>query len=166
MVLLVRHAKAAARDAGGDHARPLTARGRADAAALGRWLGRHHLVPDLVVCSDAVRARQTWTAAAAELDDPPPVRSEPLLYEASAQRVLELVAATAEAVRVLAVVGHQPTMSATAVALAGPGSDPATLASVRAGLATSGVAVVRLDVPWSDVAGGTGALERSTTPRG
>ncbi|HZI98950.1 MAG TPA: histidine phosphatase family protein, partial [Actinomycetales bacterium] len=60
-LLLIRHAKAAPDDDGGDHGRGLTARGRRDAAAIGRWLADNDLVPDLVLCSDARRARETWT---------------------------------------------------------------------------------------------------------
>ena len=48
-----------------DRKRPLTDRGRRDATAAGRWLRAHR--PDVVVCSTAERARETWAVAAAEL---------------------------------------------------------------------------------------------------
>ncbi len=165
-VLLVRHAKAEADAGDGDLSRGLTARGRRDAAALGRWLADHDLVPDLVLCSSAVRAQETWTAAASELDDPPPVRVEPSLYEASVAAVLDVVAATSDVVRTLAVVGHDPTTSEVAVALAGEASDGGAVAAVRAGLPTSGVVVLEVVGGWDQVVGGSAALVLQAAPRG
>lgn len=166
LLLLIRHSKADPDDDAGDHGRGLTARGRRDAAAIGRWLAENDLVPDLVLCSDARRARETWTAASSELADPPPVRDEAALYEASVERVLDLVAGTGDAVQKLAVVGHDPTTTRTAVALAGPGSEAAMVAEITAGLPTSGVAVLRVPGEWGDVAGGSAVLVQHASPRG
>lgn len=165
-LVLVRHAKAEADDGQGDHARRLTARGRRDAAALGRWLVDAGLVPDLVLCSDARRARETWTAAASEMDDPPVVREEPELYEASVERVLNAVAAAGAAVRTLVVVGHDPATSEVAGALAGESSDGKALAVVRAGLPTAGLAVLHVPGEWDAVSGGSAVLVAHAAPRG
>lgn len=164
-LVLVRHAKA---ESGGDDdlARGLTSRGRRDAAALGRWLVEHDLAPDLVVVSSAVRAQETWTAASSELDDPPPVRVEQDLYDGSAGGTMKVIAAAPAAVRTLAVVGHEPTTSAVADALAGEGSDGAALAAVRAGMSTSGVAVLEVRREWGEVTGGSAALVQVASPRG
>ena len=57
---LVRHAEAASTAAGSlDRHRVLTEAGRADAAALGRFLADEGQVPDQVLCSDAVRTVDT-----------------------------------------------------------------------------------------------------------
>ena len=165
-LVLIRHAKADPDADGGDHGRGLTARGRRDAAAIGRWLADNDLVPDLVLCSDARRARETWTAASSELADPPPVRDESALYDASVEQVLDLVAGAGEAVRTLAVVGHDPATTRTAVALAGPGSDAAMVAEIRAGLPTSGVAVLHVPGEWGEVTGGSAVLKQHASPRG
>ncbi|MHC4809352.1 MAG: SixA phosphatase family protein [Planctomycetota bacterium] len=59
-LLLMRHAKSDWTDAVlEDHERPLNDRGRRDAPRMGRLLAAEGLMPDLVVCSTAVRARQT-----------------------------------------------------------------------------------------------------------
>lgn len=163
---LVRHAKAEADSEGEDTARALTSRGRRDAAAVGRWLVSEELVPDLVVCSDAVRAQETWTAASSELDDPPPVRVEPALYESTVARLTDVVCGTAPAVQTLVVVGHDPTVSEAASALAGAGSDGPALLAVRAGMATSGVAVLEVPGEWDEVAAGSAVLVRYAAPRG
>lgn len=165
-LLLVRHAKAAPGDDGPDHDRPLTGRGRADAAALGELLADRDLVPHLVLCSDAVRAEQTWQQAASRLPAPVPVRPEQRLYQASPEGVLHVVGEVDEDVATLAVVGHEPVTSALALALAGEGSDPAELARLRTGLPTAAVAVLRTASPWRELAGGAAALTGLLRPRG
>jgi phosphohistidine phosphatase len=63
-LVILRHAKAANPQGVADPDRPLSQRGHADAAAAGVWLARRGLQPDLVVCSPALRTRQTWHGVA------------------------------------------------------------------------------------------------------
>src|SRR3954447_4209343 len=69
-LMLLRHAKTA-HDApsGHDQDRRLDERGRRDAAAIGTWIGRHPPLPDAVLVSTAVRARQTWEIAGQAIKD-------------------------------------------------------------------------------------------------
>src|ERR1700761_5387448 len=97
-LVLLRHAKSDYPEEVPDHDRPLAKRGRRDAPVVGRWLAESGHVPDAVVCSTALRARETWELAAAALAAalaeagpaeagpaaaPPPVRYEPRVYEAT-----------------------------------------------------------------------------------
>ena len=65
-LVLLRHAKSDWPDDVPDHERPLARRGRRDAPAAGRWLRKSGYVPDLVLCSTARRARETWQLAEEE----------------------------------------------------------------------------------------------------
>jgi phosphohistidine phosphatase len=57
---LLRHAKSSWKDpALDDHERPLSKRGRETAKMIGAYLRREKIRPDMVVCSTAVRTRQT-----------------------------------------------------------------------------------------------------------
>jgi phosphohistidine phosphatase len=163
-LVLLRHAAAvpASGDApGADAARPLTGRGREQAAATASWLLAEGLgTPDLALVSSALRAGQTWQVLAAGGVDPGTAREEPALYGASPQELVHLLAGTPDPVRSLLVVGHEPVVSATAVALAGPGSDGAVLASVRAGARTAQAVVLVLDGAWADLAHGSCRLVR------
>ena len=59
-LLLMRHAKSDWHDSSlHDKDRPLNARGRATAPLMANWLSSNQLLPDLIVCSSAVRTRQT-----------------------------------------------------------------------------------------------------------
>jgi len=64
-LLVLRHAKSSWDDpALGDHERPLNKRGRRDAPRMGELVREYGLIPDVVISSDAVRARRTAEAVA------------------------------------------------------------------------------------------------------
>ncbi|WP_315095494.1 histidine phosphatase family protein [uncultured Cellulomonas sp.] len=136
-LLLLRHAKAEHPDNIPDIQRPLSLVGRRQSARVGARLAEEQLVPDLVLCSASVRTRQTWELARASLGADPAVQYLDDLYYAGSRALIDLVRAVQADVRTLLVVGHEPTMSQSAVALAGSGSDPATLARVRLGVPTA-----------------------------
>jgi phosphohistidine phosphatase len=172
-LILLRHAKAAHPNGMADEDRPLTERGQADAAAAGRALAEIG-VPDLVLCSPAARTRQTWRAAAraAAADDGARdliaavrLEFEPVLYGASVREVISLVRTVPARVGTVLVVGHEPTMSTTAIAVAGPGSADAALERLGQGYPTSGLAVFSTDSRWVDFGAGDGVLEQFLIPR-
>lgn len=116
-LVVVRHAKS---DWSGDHAdrdRPLSSRGRRQAAEAGRWLAAHGPRLDLAVVSPAQRARATWDLVAAELDDAaPPVRVEEAAYTFDGA---ELVSLVRELEGCVAVVGHNPAVEELVLLLTG-----------------------------------------------
>lgn len=102
-LLLLRHATAEPyRPGERDADRGLSPRGEAEADGVGVFLREQGLVVDRVLCSPAVRTRQTLTRLELEA----PVEITPRLYRAGAEEVLELVAAVAAAT--VLVVGHAP----------------------------------------------------------
>lgn len=66
-LIVLRHAKATHKPGFTDVDRPLTARGLRDADAAGEWLRDRELIPDLVLCSSALRTRETWDRVALAL---------------------------------------------------------------------------------------------------
>src|SRR4030095_11832023 len=68
---LLRHAKSDwDRPAGDDHERVLAARGQRPATLVGVHLAQQATAPELVLCSTALRAVETWERAAAQLAQP------------------------------------------------------------------------------------------------
>jgi len=165
-LVLLRHAKSAWPSGVPDHDRPLAGRGRRDALAAGKWFASEGPLPDLVMCSDALRARHTWEIAGAALASPPRVGLDPRLYGADAQALLALARASGGDVRTLLVIGHEPTMSSTSMLLAGPGSDATALERLRMKFPTGGIAVLRFEGAWRDLAAGHAVLEAFAVPRG
>ena len=107
-LLLLRHAKSSWADDGlADHERPLAPRGRKAGKQLARWIAEHEVRPDLVVCSSAVRAQQTFALVEAALGDPP-TSTEDGLYAASCATLLARVRQLPETASSALFVGHNP----------------------------------------------------------
>ncbi len=163
-VLLVRHAKSDWAAGAPDHERPLNERGRREAPELGRRLAAARLRPDLVVCSDAVRAEETWQLAAAAWPSAPPMRLDHRLYDASRSEVLAVLTETPDDVRTLACVGHEPTSSALVAVLARAAEEEAAQA-LAAGLKTACAAVLTFVGGWGGLEPGTCRLTAVVAPR-
>src|SRR4030095_7289748 len=90
-------------------------------------LAQQATAPELVLCSTALRAVETWERAAAQLAQPPPVELDDGLYLASPAQILARVRCVDDAVRSVLVVGHNPGFQSLAAQLAGgPGSEGAS----------------------------------------
>lgn len=108
-LMLLRHAKSShAEGQMGDHDRPLSDRGRRDAPRIARYLESSRLKPDMVLCSTAVRARQTLEPILSIWPDIP-VSFEDGLYLCTTEDAIRQLRAVTDANRVL-LVGHNPTM--------------------------------------------------------
>ena len=165
-LIVLRHAKSAWPEGVPDHERPLAARGRRDAPAAGRALAEAGLLPDLALCSTAVRARLTWELACAEWDTRPPVRHDPRLYAADVPGLLGVVRETPAEVGALLLVGHNPGLEELVVELAGEALGDA-FEQVRVKFPTSAIAVLAWHGPsWRSLTPAAALLEWTAVPRG
>jgi phosphohistidine phosphatase len=165
-LVVLRHAKSAWPDGVTDHERPLAARGRRDAPAAGRALAEADLLPDLALCSTAVRARQTWELVSAQWGTPPPVRFDGRLYGADVPDLLDVVHAVPAEVDTLLLVGHNPGLEDLVLDLAGDGLDD-TLDEVRVKFPTSAIAVLTWrGGTWRNLVPGTALLTDVIVARG
>ena len=115
-IILLRHAHAEPAAAGQqDEARPLTGGGQREAAAAGAWLVAHAAQPDRVLCSPALRTRETAGVVAAALGATAALHYDERIYEATPASLIELLDEHADADCVL-LVGHNPGLE-TLVAL-------------------------------------------------
>jgi phosphohistidine phosphatase len=116
-LLLVRHAKSDWGDpALPDHERPLNARGHRDAPRMGAWIADQGLTPFEVLCSDAVRTRETLDLMLPAWAPTPRVEHRRDLYHATPETMLRALE-TAEAPSV-ALVGHNRGIGQLAALLA------------------------------------------------
>jgi phosphohistidine phosphatase len=164
-LMLLRHAKTERAEPGeADRARKLTKRGRADAPAVGAYMVRHGLVPDLALVSPAARTQETWTLLAACFAKSPKAATEERIYNAGADMLMRLVAETRKAHSLL-VIGHNPGIHDLAVRLIAAG-DVAARERVSAKLPTAGLVVIDLALDeWPRLRAQTGRLERFVSPR-
>jgi phosphohistidine phosphatase len=112
-LLLMRHAKSSWDDPTvRDHDRPLNTRGKEDAPRMGTLLNEQDLLPDVILCSSARRARGTVKHLLNTLhfEGAPDFRTD--LYHADTDEyILLLNQQTNKAERVM-IVGHNPEMNA------------------------------------------------------
>lgn len=166
-LLLLRHAKSSWDDlALDDFDRPLVKRGTKAAALIGSRLVKHALIPDLVICSTAVRTRATLTLVMNEFKEATPnVVYEDALYLADAQTLLERIRAIKGHPAVVMLVGHNPGLHAIALELirSGPKANLRTLAMQ---FPTAALAQITFEAEnWSRVAPATGELVDFVLPR-
>jgi phosphohistidine phosphatase len=165
-LVVLRHAKSAWPEGVEDHRRPLGRRGLRDAPAAGRALAEADCLPDLALCSTAVRARRTWELASAEWGTPPPVRYDRRLYAAGVPELLEVVRETPPEVETLLLVGHNPGLEELVLEVARDGLDDA-LDRVRTKFPTSAIAVLSWrGTGWPALGPGTALLTAFTVARG
>jgi phosphohistidine phosphatase len=156
---LLRHAKSSWDEPDlPDHERPLAPRGERAAGKIAEHVHREGIAPELVLCSTALRARQTLAALLPALPGEAEIRLEDGLYGAGASQVLERVREVDESVGSVLVVGHNPTLHELAVALTG--RDDALERFPTGALAT-----VAFRAPWARLADGGAELEGFVVPR-
>lgn len=117
-LLLIRHAQT--EQGTPDETRKLTDRGRRDAAAIGTWLESAGVVPDAVVVSPATRARQTWELTAVDAS----VTVDDRIYDNRPEGLMAIAREAEESVRVLAIVGHNPSIEWVLARQGGAGEVP------------------------------------------
>ena len=148
-LILMRHAEAEPAKGRGDHARPLSRRGRHEADAAARAFA-HHLRPDLVITSDSARTVATVDHVTGALDPEPPRRVLPGLYGATPEAILADLRDVPPEARTVLVVGHNPGIGQLARDLARSGA-PADLAALAAHFPTACFAVLAIDAPsWAE----------------
>jgi phosphohistidine phosphatase len=160
---LLRHAKSSWEAPGlDDRDRPLAPRGRKAARRLARWIAEHDVTPELVVCSPALRARETLDPLVDALGAPRVVIDE-RLYHASAAGLLDRVRELASPLEEVLLVGHNPALADLSIVLARPGPLRDRVASK---LPTGALVTLETDVPrWSAVAPETANLVGLVLPR-
>jgi phosphohistidine phosphatase len=164
-LMLLRHAKSDRTPGLEDHDRPLNARGRASAPAMGAYLAEQKLVPALIVCSTSLRTRQTYDLLAPSLPKSARVVFDEALYLAERDAILALVRALPKDAEVAMLIGHNPGLQEAAIALAGTG-DADTRRRLHDKFPTAALAVI--DFPrddWASVRARNGRLERFATPK-
>jgi phosphohistidine phosphatase len=156
---ILRHAKSSWADPVlDDHERPLNGRGRDAAELVGRHLRQTAPRPDLVLCSSAVRARQTVELLG--LEESVDVLVEDELYGAGGADLMARLRRVPSMAATVLLVGHNPGIEQLARTL-----DRQGLASV-AKFPTAALVVLALAIDaWPDLQPGTGQVESFFTPR-
>ncbi|MBY0227106.1 MAG: histidine phosphatase family protein [Hyphomicrobium sp.] len=165
---LLRHAKSNWDVPGAlDFERDLAPRGLEAAPRMGREIARLGFSPDLVLCSDAVRARMTFELVAPSITPPPrTVLYEKRLYMASARELLARLHEVPDTVKSVMLVGHNPGFHELNIALIGDAA-PGAERAAKSKFPTCALAIYTFDTDqWAQVAPRKGRVIHFATPRG
>jgi len=155
-LLLLRHARSDnATPGSSDINRPLNERGKQQAHAIGNFIKKQNLTVELVVCSPAVRARETAALFLSAAEVNANVRYDQRIYEASPHQLLEVISEVEAARNAVLLVGHNPGIEELLKALTGKEEpiSPGTLASIDFGFGE-----------WSSVTEASGGLQLIVRP--
>ncbi|WP_197464042.1 histidine phosphatase family protein [Rufibacter sp. DG15C] len=100
-----------------DLERELTPLGHSQAVTAGLWLKEKKLVPDLILCSPAVRTQSTLAGVLAGLGVSVPVQTEKDIYHGDEEDLMHLLETVDASVQTLLYIGHNPTIGYFANAL-------------------------------------------------
>jgi len=162
---LLRHAKAGRGEpAEGDIGRPLTGRGRRNADAIGQWMAAGKLAPNLVLCSNATRTRETVDLVLPHLAIKPKVMLLDSLYLAGPLVLLKHLHDVPNKSAHVMFIGHNPGLHALALDLIAGGPQE-RIAALGRKLPTSGLVVLSFNLHgWNEVVAGSGTLLSFTSP--
>lgn len=110
-LIIMRHAKSDwSAENKSDFDRPLTARGRKAAKRMGEWLRHNQYRIDRIVCSPALRAKQTCQLVLKELSVTTRnnVLWETGIYDASLNDLLSIINQHSKGTHTLFMIGHNP----------------------------------------------------------
>ena len=165
-LLLLRHAKSAWDDpALSDHARPLNARGRRAAAAMGAAMRELGLAPSLVLVSSSRRTLQTLEGLG-PLAGPPRVEPTDDLYLAPWPRLLEALRAVPDETACALLIAHNPGLHELGLALLPPrAEEEGEGRKLAEAYPTGALAEFAFDGPWSGLDTRGARLRRFLQPK-
>ena len=110
---LIRHAKSSWKNPDlSDKERPLNKRGKNDAPFMGKLLKEKKIIPELIISSDAVRAKKTSYAIAKELNyEKENIVLTDEIYEASSLELLNQIKQFSQDFNSIMLFGHNPSLT-------------------------------------------------------
>jgi len=163
-LIILRHGQA--RNAGPsehDHSRKLTPRGREEAMWAGEALADRNIIPDTVLCSTAIRTRETLAEVQVSFADKPNINYSERIYNASENELLNKITATQEDVSRLMVVGHNPGLYQLALSLAKEG-DKQMHNNLQMEFPTCSLVVINFEGTWQEITHAHSKLALFLTP--
>jgi phosphohistidine phosphatase len=122
-------------------------------------------IPDLVLCSVARRAVETWDLVSEQLENHGHVEISNDIYRASSEALLSLLQSLPDSVQTVLLVGHNPTFEELALRLTGDGKGEA-VAQLQRKYPTGALAVLDLPIDrWEEAREGSGFLRDFVRPK-
>jgi phosphohistidine phosphatase len=155
-ILIMRHAKSDWADSSlADIERPLNERGRREAPVMGEELKKLGLMPDMIISSPAVRARQTAQLVVQYLGFEGDIIFSDYLYFGKLISVIDVLKDLPEKCNTVLIFGHNPTWEELVHKLSGKPHE----------MSTAAVAVLNFDKKWHELSGSSCKFEKILSPK-
>ena len=163
-LLILRHAKSAwDTNAATDFERPLAKRGKKASPRVGRFLLQQDLVPDFVVSSPAMRARQTVIAVCEQMEvSPDQISWDDRIYGGWTASLVSVLQDCPNDARRVMIAGHNPGLETLLQRLC---HHRVTIPPDGKLLPTAAVALLQIDSDWSNLDSGVARLISITRSR-
>lgn len=139
-----------------DFERPLNERGLKTAPFMGEVMTENNFTPEIVISSPATRARQTAELVIKTTKSEADINFDERIYEASPQRLLEVVSGIHDAYNLAMIVGHNPGFESLVRILTGKIES----------MPTATLAVVDLNIDsWKEINPEIGSLRKIVRPK-
>lgn len=165
-LLLLRHAKSSWADPGmNDSDRPLSSEGQRVAKRMAEEIAHADLLPDSILCSPARRTRETLAALSGYLAGDCSINFCEELYQSAQSDYRAAITSYGSNPERLLVIGHNPTIHATALSLIGS-AETKSAAKIAGNFPTAALAVFGIGARnWRHLPPKCGHLEAFIRPR-
>ena len=138
-----------------DFERPLKRRGREAAELVGERLAQEKLKNPVLICSPAVRTRETAELVLKSAKLRVEERWDERIYEASLRDLLQVVSEIPDDKKVAILIGHNPGFEELLAFLTGK--------TLR--MPTAALAKIKFDMSWKEIEARSGKLDSFVTPK-
>ena len=165
-IFLLRHAKSSWDDVSlDDFDRPLSPRGIKSCKKIGKYLKKNRLIPDIVYCSSAMRAKQTWELFNRIVDKKENILYEDSLYMSDFSNFINIIKKTKNNFKNLMFVSHNPGIENLALELSKDKSNE-IYEKINIKFPTGALIIIKFDLNnWSKVDCKKGKLYEFVKPK-
>lgn len=165
-IFLLRHAKSSWNDPKlDDFDRPLSSRGIKSCNKIGKFLNKKKLIPEIVYCSNAIRAKQTWELTNRIVKKKENIFYSNTLYMANLNSFITIVHKTIDNFNSLMLVSHNPGIENFALELI-KNKKNKFYDKISMKYPTAALAIISFDEKkWSNIKIGTGKIIDFIKPR-
>jgi phosphohistidine phosphatase len=155
-LIILRHAKAVQDDSLDDIDRYIVEKGKQDIGKIGTFFNSLRIKPEIILCSDALRARQTLELFLDAAGIETKIIYKRTIYENNEGKIIELISNSGGDAETLMLVGHLPSVENIVNALSKNRIE---------NFSTSTVAVLGFDIgSWKEIISCKGVLEVFKSP--
>ncbi len=148
-LFILRHSKSDWDSHTSDHERPLNKRGRENARQIAQWMKTRYLYPGLILCSSALRTRQTLEPIIASLDiTDDKIEYNDRLYLAELKTLLAVLRNVDDSESSVMIIAHNPGLEDLVVYLA---QEPIPLSTSGKLMPTSCLVHFKLPDDWQNL---------------